>query len=104
MKTSLVVAATMSAALVGCKGKSTPNPTPTPAPGPAPAAATKQAEPSEDPRFVRVDHDQLAALCLAKALPPGSWPSDYGALVLADGSRVPWLTMWVDEIGPRPGD
>jgi len=51
----------------------------------------------DDPSFVRVDRDQLAAVCLAQRLPPSSYPSDYGALVLADGSRVPWLTVWVDE-------
>ncbi len=69
-----------------------------PPPVPVPAPSQKPVERAdEDPDFTHVDRDQLAALCLATKLPPVSGVSDYGALALADGSRVPWLTVWVDE-------
>lgn len=63
-----------------------------------PATPPKAAEQADaDPDYTHVDREQLAALCLAANMPPVTIPSDYGVLSLADGSRVPWLTVWVDE-------
>jgi hypothetical protein len=49
--------------------------------------------PKVDPAFVSVDGDQLRALCLASLLPRTDETPNYGALVLADGKRVPWLSF-----------
>jgi hypothetical protein len=83
--------------LIACKGSDSKCPEPKPAPAPAPV----QKEVSDtDPDFIHVDRDQLAALCLSRRLPPVSYPSSHGALALADGKRVPWLTVWVEEDKP----
>ncbi|NVB82698.1 MAG: hypothetical protein HOV81_30255 [Kofleriaceae bacterium] len=83
--------------LVACKGSESKCPEPKPAPAPAPAP--KEVG-DTDPDFIHVDRDQLASLCLSRRLPPVSYPSSYGALSLADGKRVPWLTVWVEEDKP----
>jgi hypothetical protein len=51
---------------------------------------------THDPVFVSVDRDQLQALCLAARLPATHEVPSYAALVLHDGTRVPWLTFTVD--------
>ncbi len=61
---------------------------------PAPCPTCPEADTDAD--YTHVDRDQLAALCVAARLPPVAVASDYGALTLADGARVPWLTIWND--------
>lgn len=87
-------------ALAACKGgaaKDAPPASGSQAPAGSAAPATAASSADADPDFTHVDRDQLAALCVAARLPPTSVPSDHGALLLGDGSRVPWLTVWQDE-------
>lgn len=88
--------------LVACKAKeSTPA---SPAAGSAQTAVEKPAatpERKRDPAFVAVDRDQLKALCLATLLPRTQERPEYGALVLRDGSRVPWLAFSANESRER---
>lgn len=59
----------------------------------------------EDPKFVRVDGEQLAALCVSARLPRAGL-EDYAALELSDGKRVPWLAVslphpeWLESVVP----
>ena len=91
MKASLVCVA---AAVLGCNGKECPPAQNAPAPAPAPKPVADKCD--TDPVFTHVDRDQLAALCVVQGLPAPTVPSDFGALTLADGSRVPWVTVWMD--------
>ena len=91
MKASLVCVA---AAVLGCKGKECP-PTQN-ASAPETSAKPVADKCDTDPVFTHVDRDQLAALCVVAELPATTVPSDTGALSLADGSRVPWVTVWMD--------
>lgn len=88
-------------AVVACKGDaSKPATAPAPASGAASTSADKPApapQPRRDPAFVSVDRDQLAALCLAARLPRTYETPEYGALVLRDGTRVPWLAFTAKE-------
>ncbi|HEX5061235.1 MAG TPA: hypothetical protein VFV99_17835 [Kofleriaceae bacterium] len=100
MKAAFVIVA---AAVLGCKGKDCP-PTQN-APVPETSAKPVATKCDTDPVFTHVDRDQLAALCVVAELPAPTVPSDTGALLLADGSRVPWVTVWMDEqfaAGDRP--
>jgi hypothetical protein len=94
-------------AVVACKGKVTSESS---APGPSSTQAREMptavergtpveraTTPKVDPAFVSVDGDQLRALCLASLLPRTQETPNYGALVLADGKRVPWLAFTVNE-------
>lgn len=80
--------------VVACKGGASKD-APATTGSAAPPALSPVAD--ADPDFTHIDRDQLAALCVAARLPPLAVASDYGALVLADGRRVPWLTLWEDE-------
>lgn len=91
MKASLVCVA---AAALGCKGKECPPAQNAPAAAPSAKPAASKCD--TDPQFTHVDRDQLAALCVVAELPATTVPSDTGALALADGSRVPWVTVWMD--------
>jgi hypothetical protein len=84
-------------AVVACKGKdSTKAESPEPSSVQAretPTPVERSTERKVDPAFVSVDGDQLRALCLASLLPRTDETPNYGALVLADGKRVAWLSF-----------
>ena len=82
-------------ALAGCADKKKQD-----SPSSPPPSAAKPAPPTAcdaDPDFIHVDRDQLAALCIESEIPPTYWAPTHGALQLADGQRVPWLGIQLDE-------
>lgn len=95
-------------AAISCKGKESTKLEATPSGSSSvqaremPTPVERATSPQPDPAFVSVDGDQLRALCLASLLPPTDETPNYGALVLADGKRVPWLAFTTRAEGDSP--